>query len=91
MKIKYILAIHSDAPNESRYKIWLPANNSIFHLNSHNIIYAIRGTNNNLIRCNILCDVNTHEKCVEIEKLGARNPLELMMKLDLYPNLFLEI
>jgi hypothetical protein len=39
----------------------------------------------------MLCDVNTHERCVEIEKFGARNPLELMMKLDLYPNLYLEI
>jgi hypothetical protein len=90
MKIKYILAIHSDAPNESRYKIWLPANNSIFNLNSHDIICSVQGTAD-IIECDVLCDVNTHEKCVEIEKLGTRNPLELTMKLDLYPNLYLEI
>jgi hypothetical protein len=87
MKTKYILAIHSDAPNDPQYKIWLPLNNCIFNLNNHGIIYSIEPT----AECDILCDVNTHEKYIEIEKLGASNPLELMMKLDLYPNLFLEI
>jgi hypothetical protein len=81
MKTKYILATD---------KTWLPINNGIFHLNSHDIIWAVSGANNSSY-CDMLCDVNTHERCIEIETLGARNPLELMMKLDLYPNLYLEI
>lgn len=95
MKIKYILATSSDISDtldNSNYKIWLPVNNGIFHLDIHNVIYAIRGTTSNLItRCDMLCDVNTHEQCIEIAQLGAHNPLELMMKLELYPNLYLEI
>ena len=90
MKTKYILVMHSDAPNESNYKIRRPVNDGIFNLNNNDIICSVQGTTD-IIDCDILCDVNTHEKYVEIEKLGAHNPLELIMKLDLYPNLYLEI
>lgn len=90
MKTKYILVTEQDAPNESQYKIWLPVNDGIFNLNNNDIICSVNGTVD-IIYCDILCDVNTHKRYVEIEKLGAHNPLELIMKLDLYPNLYLEI
>lgn len=38
-----------------------------------------------------MCDVNTHKKVFELKDLGAHNLLELMIKLDLNPNLYLEI
>ncbi len=92
MKTKYILATHSDYPNGSCYKIWLPLNFAVYDLDINGIIWTVYGPNGGPASYyNTLCDVNTHEKCVELDKLGARNPLELMMKLDLYPNLFLEI
>lgn len=90
MKTRYILATTKTAPDVDSFKIWLPMNNSnIFHLSDNGIIWSIKGVNNK--NCDMLCDVNTHERYMEIEKFGASNPLELIMKLDLYPNLYLEI
>lgn len=83
MKTRYILATEHSDPNESSYKFWLPTSACVFDLNSNGIInsfHDVGGTS----YCDILCDVYTHERYIEIEKFGASNPLELMMKLDLY-------
>lgn len=92
MKIRYILATNRDVPNDPQYKIWLPLNSVVYDLTIDGIIWSIYGPNNGpATYCDMLCDVNTHERYVELDKLGASNPLELMMKLELYPNLYLEI